>query len=486
MPESSPPDAPLGLLLADPLDLRPVLERPLPAAAAGLAQRPTKVPRGVDELHLDAPDADPNDLEEQRWAVVVAPGKAGDAALEALAPLLELRAAEQGAPVIQYRNAPLGAGYEEALRWREEVWRGEPEPERPRYLLLVGELDELSLELQHTLSSVAFVGRLHAPEPAGLAAYAHKVARWASSPSPRTQPDLLFFTPDDGTEATAHGRRLLIDPCRALAEARSSFPAAEIAELPAARTVAELVHALQRPEPAVLLSLGHGLAAGRERWPSPAQRRAIQGALIVGAQSPSLLDRLLGADAVREGPLLPGGLWLMVACFAAGTPSHSAFEPWLAELLEHDAYAQRVERIHQLLPRPGEPPFLAAMPLAALANPQGPLAIVGHVDLAWTFAYLDAQRHGRGRPERIFGCLRAMVRGSRAGVALDALMRSFREVNDELLLDYEAEATALRRHRPWEGDPRRRANAFMLRNDLRGYVLLGDPAARLPLSPRAR
>ena len=97
-----------------------------------------------------------------------------------------------------------------------------------------------------------------------------------------------------------------------------------------------------------------------------------------------------------------------------------------------------------------------------------------------------AQRHGRGRPERIFGCLRAMVRGSRAGVALDALMRSFREVNDELLLDYEAEATALRRHRPWEGDPRRRANAFMLRNDLRGYVLLGDPAARLPLSPRAR
>lgn len=163
----------------------------------------------------------------------------------------------------------------------------------------------------------------------------------------------------------------------------------------------------------------------------------------MGAQSPSLLDRLLGADAVREGPLLPGGLWLMVACFAAGTPSHSAFEPWLAELLEHDAYAQRVERIHQLLPRPGEPPFLAAMPLAALANPQGPLAIVGHVDLAWTFAYLDAQRHGRGRPERIFGCLRAMVRGSRAGVALDALMRSFREVNDELLLDYEAEATAL-------------------------------------------
>jgi hypothetical protein len=74
-----------------------------------------------------------------------------------------------------------------------------------------------------------------------------------------------------------------------------------------------------------------------------------------------------------------------------------------------------------------------------------------------------------------------MARGSRAGVALDALMRSYREVNDELLAGYHAEEDARVWKRPSPVDPMQRGSAFMLRNDLRGYVLLGDPAARLPL-----
>lgn len=74
------------------------------------------------------------------------------------------------------------------------------------------------------------------------------------------------------------------------------------------------------------------------------------------------------------------------------------------------------------------------------------------------------------------------ARGSRAGVALDALNRAYREVNDELASGYQAEEAARVWNRANPVDALTRGNAFMLRNDLRGYVLLGDPAARLPLA----
>lgn len=74
-----------------------------------------------------------------------------------------------------------------------------------------------------------------------------------------------------------------------------------------------------------------------------------------------------------------------------------------------------------------------------------------------------------------------MIRGSRAGVALEALVRFYRETNDALTSIYELEADARANGRPDPTDPAERAHLWMLRNDLRGYVLLGDPAARLPL-----
>lgn len=134
------------------------------------------------------------------------------------------------------------------------------------------------------------------------------------------------------------------------------------------------------------------------------------------------------------------------------------------------------------LPRDGERPFLAALPQAALRNPDGPLAVIGHLDLAWTYSFVDPARAAQSRASRIFSSLQSTARGSRAGVALDALMRSYREVNDELIAGYQAEADARALNRPSPVEPTHRSRAFMLRNDLRGYVLLGDPAARLPLT----
>lgn len=478
----------LELLLADAIELGTTLAAGLPEVTAGIAPRPVKTPRGADALLREMPDADPNDLALQRWSVIAPEGALGDQALEAIAPLLRLREAEQGAPVTPYRVEP-GMGMAEAVRWKTDVLRDEsiPEEERPRYLLLLGDLDVVSPELQHVLANGAFVGRLHIagadgkPDPSGYAAYADKVVRWAKSPTAHDRPDALFFVADDGTNATQLGRRLLIEPCVTMAQrqGRRPSPAANVTEILGADRADDLLRAGSTPRPSVLLSVSHGLGRPRGGWTSVDQQRALQGALLVGAHGSSA--PLLTADMLQHAPFLPGGLWFCLACFGAGTPRESAFYPWLSLLAREGAYSGQVQRVLASLPQGGERPFLAALPQAALRNPEGPLSVIAHLDLAWTFGFVDPNRMTQSRASRIFSSIQAMARGSRAGVALDALMRSYREVNDELLAGYHAEEDARVWNRPSPVDPMQRGSAFMLRNDLRGYVLLGDPAARLPL-----
>ncbi|WP_437758175.1 hypothetical protein [Sorangium sp. So ce1389] len=478
----------LELLLADALDLHPTLALGLPELAAGSAPRPGKTPRSVDALSLGMPDADPNDLALQRWSVIAPEGTAGDEALEAIAPLLRLREAEQGAKVEPYRVKP-GMGMTEAARWKADVLRDErvPEEEIPRYLLLLGDLDDVSAELQHVLANGAFVGRLHVagpdgrPDPGGYAAYADKVVRWAREPTGHDRPDALFFVADDGTAATQLGRRLLVEPCLAMTHkpGRRPFPAANVVDIPGADTADDFLRAGSAARPSVLLSVSHGLGRPRRGWASVDHQRALQGALLVGAHSSPA--PLLTAEMLQRTSFLPGGLWFCLACFGAGTPMASAFYPWLSVLAREGAHASRVQRVLESLPQAGERPFLAALPQAALRNPQGPLAVIGHLDLAWTYGFVDPSRTTQSRASRIFSSIQVMARGNRAGVALDALMRSYREVNDELLSGYHAEEDARVWNRPSPVDPVQRSSAFMLRNDLRGYVLLGDPAARLPL-----
>jgi hypothetical protein len=66
-------------------------------------------------------------------------------------------------------------------------------------------------------------------------------------------------------------------------------------------------------------------------------------------------------------------------------------------------------------------------------------------------------------------------------VGLHALLRAYRAANDSLMAGYQAREEALLYGTPDPTDPVKQGNLWMLRNDLRGYVLLGDPAARLPL-----
>jgi hypothetical protein len=78
--------------------------------------------------------------------------------------------------------------------------------------------------------------------------------------------------------------------------------------------------------------------------------------------------------------------------------------------------------------------------------------------------------------------IRSSLKGDRAGISFRELIRFMSHANHELAELYD------RAERAGEGaaqDLSRRCHLWMLRQDLAGYILLGDPAIRLPAA-RAR
>lgn len=484
----APSNDSLDLLLANADELRPVLDEGLPRETSQRGPKPKKAVRGDDSPDWRRTDADPNDLPVQRWAVVAPEGKEGSRMLEAITPLIRLREQEQRAPVTIYR-VPGEMDARQAVLWKDEVYWSEDveEDDRPLYLLLLGDLHHVSLDLQHALANGALVGRAHfsdaagEPDLDGYAHYAEKVARFAREGTPDNTPDLLFFVARDGTSATMNGEARLVAPGLEISRRSSEqgrLPAASVREIEAG-TVGALLDAGAGARPSVLLSVSHGVGAPRRGWSSEEEQWRRQGALVLAQ------NEILDAERISGQPFLPGGLWFCLACFGAGTPSVSAYHAWLSLLAQEGAYRGKASAVLASLPSAGQRPFVAAMPQAALRNPGGPLAVIGHMDLAWTYGFSSATNLSQGRAQRILSALDTMVRGSRAGVALEALMRFYRETNDALMTSYQLETDARAQSRPDPTDREERGHLWMLRNDLRGYVLLGDPAARLPLAQHA-
>lgn len=410
---------------------------------------------------------DPKDLRAQRWGLVLPAGQELEPVLQQLAPLLELRARQQGAAVRTYR-APTGLEGTAVHDWCDDVYEDEEtdEADRPRYLLLVGDFEQVSLELQQALSLRAWVGRLSFDRVEDYGHYARKVCRWAEDPRER-QAEAVFYSVRDGTEATWLGHAGLVEPSYRQflkLQERGSLSLTGLRgpdDLGPAPTDLLDVAAVDRPT--VLLSMSHGLTASPAGWESSEQQRALQGAMRFGAH-----QWLSGAE-VEGRAFLPGGFWLYFACFGAGTPAVSQYREWFERLrgIREDA-----EALLRYLEGPAPRPFTAALPQRALANPHGPLGVIAHVDLTWNDSFQDTTKSFGSRASRFFVPLQLLAQGARAGIAVKQLSLAADRIDNHLWV--------LQRHAT-QAQEEERERLWMLRQDLRAFILLGDPAARLPL-----
>lgn len=431
------------------------------------------VPR---QLKRGARDA--RSIAEQGWMVIYPDTPRGQEMIAQLEPLLQLRQIDRQRYLIPYNPdcSPAMPLRPEAAAaaWiakQKRRWEDDERLERlPYYTLIVGDFVDIPLELQHQLSNESAVGRLVFQELGDYNMYAHKCCRYNSELT-NSIPHVYTYVVDDGTMATQFGARHIVGPLlEQLRRDCSRGVATRVIEI-GYNGGEEMLRSCSARPGSILVSVSHGAGRPRAGWPSTAVMRARQGAPII--RRTGRLPCLLEPHEFAEQPFLPGGLWFYMACFGGGTPGKSAFAPWLNRVLERDATQQELKRLRQQLPLEGEGPFVGTVPQRALANPLGPLAVVAHVDLAWSYGFWDLESDAN-YVGHLVALVRDALRGEPVGYAFNASFQPrLEDVNGQLLFQVQ----------DWKNElpinKQRFARNFLQRHDLRGYVLFGDPAVSI-------
>ena len=153
------------------------------------------------------------------------------------------------------------------------------------------------------------------------------------------------------------------------------------------------------------------------------------------------------------------------ACYGAGTPKHDEF-----------AYQSGDPRSRKSI-APHD--FVASLPQRLLGHPGGgSLAFIGHVDRAWGYSYTWPGARNKSQTAAFESVLLRLLQGLPVGYALEYFNERYAELSTVLTQQLQEIDNGL------DCDPYELAAMWTANNDSRGYVVLGDPAARLCFAER--
>ncbi len=432
-----------------------------------------------DAAYPIKPPNDPARLDEAGWAVVF-PAAADAVVKEALWELLELRREQAGDRFKIYEgNDGYRPGETKAeFLDRHGVGRGPADPEQmPYYVLLVGSPEQIPYEFQYQLDVMRAVGRIHFDSVQDYANYAHNVVR-AEKGEVKLGRQATFFgvaNPDD--RATALSARYLVDELYRRLDKKQPFSKRTSTDqetreysfdwqlerfLAGQATKAQLTHLLGGGQtPALLFTASHGMAFHQD------DRRQLphQGALLCQDwpgpkewQKPIKQDFYFAGDDLTAEANLLGLITFHFACFSAGTPR-----------LDQFAMHQLKDRRAAIAPHS----FLGALPTGLLRH--GALASIGHVERAWGYSFLSPRA---GKQVGTFEtALHRLLIHDPVGLVVEDLNMRYAELATEL-----ADVFEEMRWEPGSVNPYELAALWTTNNDARAYIVVGDPAARLPIA----
>lgn len=427
--------------------------------AAGEAEELRRWSSWLREDHLDTRyRIDPRNLAEAGWGVVFPQGRE-DELREALAPLLALRRSQAaGIAENRYRELTHRRGETKAqFLARYRVSPGPADPDLlPYYLLLLGSPEEASYRFQYQLDVQYAVGRLCFATAEEYARYAETVVA-AERGALAADRRVSFFgvsNPDD--PATESSLRSLVQPLAAHVSGRGDWPVETLFGPQA--TKAALAERLggTRP-PAFLFTASHGLGF----QPDHPRQHECQGALLCQDwpgrnqwRGPISPDHYLSADDIPDAASPAGLVAFHFACYSAGTPARDSF------VIDGEPRRLATES------------FVARLPQRLLGHPRGgALAVVGHVDRAWSYSFEWPQ--AREHLQVFVSALERLLDGYPIGAATEYFNQHYAELFTDL--------TEAREEARWgaQPDPLSLSELWTAAHDARSYIVLGDPAVRL-------
>jgi len=418
---------------------------------------------------------DANRLSEAGWGVLFAADDEKRVAdlKAALAPMLERRKAQAGERYFELagESAYRSGETKDAYLKRHKLGPGPVNPTRlPYYLLIVGDPRKIPFRFQYLMDVQFAVGRLHFDAPSEramldmYARYADSVAR-AETLAETGKLALarrmaLFGVQNEGDAVTGLSSSQLVGPLAIeLQEKHADWVISACLGTNAKRDdLAE--HMGGKNTPALLFTAGHGLGTAAD----DARQLDLQGALVCsdwnGPGKPLQRRDYFAGEDLEASANVFGLVAFNFACFGAGTPRFDDFS----------AQANR----EAIAPHD----FIARLPQRLLSHPNGAaLAVIGHIDRAWSCSF---NWGSSGEQRAVFHkTFSTMLAGSTVGAALEDFNMRYAEIATQLSDELED----IRHGRT--PDDWRLANYWIANSDARNYILLGDPAVRLPVAREA-
>lgn len=435
-------------------------------------------PENLDELiyrhqqrdmqHLGVKEGvDPKDLAQAGWGIIFAHG-ADPAIKEALTDLIKLRQAQAGPYFRLYEG---GDGFrpndnKRTFLARHGAGPGPADPDKvPYYLLIVGGPEDISYQAQYQLDVQYVVGRIAFDTLDEYERYAKSVVSAETGQLKLAREFSMFSVSNASDRATNLSHQHLMQPLydyfkKDQPEWKVNLFGEEAA------TKAQLARLLGGDQtPALLFTTSHGVEfpLGDQRqiphqgallcqdWPGPYQWRG---------EIPQ--DFYFAGDDLSSDARLAGLIAFCFACYGAGTP--------LLDEFSRRAFAAQGQR-SQIAPHP----FIANLPAKMLSHPQGgALAAIGHVERAWGYSFLWP---GAGAQTAVFeSTLKRLLEGHPVGSAVEFFDERYAELSSDLSVELEEIEFGK------EANPYDMVGLWTANNDARSYVILGDPAVRLPIA----
>jgi hypothetical protein len=432
------------------------------------------------------PGVNASDLATAGWGVIF-PVSYQPAVKEALTELLEHRRKQAGRARAHFyqefihnhsrrRSPQLGCGFQPGDSPRKFLARNgampnfAANPENvPYYLLIVAGPDTIPYEFQYELDIQYAVGRIwfekdSKPDLEAFAHYASSVVTCETESLFQPRRAVFFGTQHDLDRATGLSATKLVQPLRRKLAGDQEL-AWDCQEVVAANaTKARLTQLVGGTEtPAFLFTATHGMG-----FPTSSSRQlAHQGALVCQDFPGPLVwgqevktDHYFAAEDVGDDARLLGLIAFHFACYGAGTPMVDDFDhvPGLASLSCATPW-----------------PTVARLPQRLLGHAKGgALAVVGHVDRAWSCSFYGGTRLD-SQIDTYHGVLKPLLQGLPIGFALECFNQYHASVGNELgeILK------KVQQFRNFTPDPEDLSQLWTTDNDARNFVLLGDPAVRL-------
>lgn len=438
---------------------------------------PVETEVSIDQLeakqggHLGLEDNfDAKKLSECGWAILYAPG-IGDDVKKKLEPLIEHRRKQVNNDrlfKIFEGDASFVAG-DTAATWLAKGGKNiemrdvNPKKGVPYYVMIVGSPTEIPFEFQYGLDLFWAVGRLYFPSADEYGRYADSVVEYETAPQVATSRQMAVFAPRNGEDlASALFFENVVQPMSVSTGIVSAFGEDQkfrqqkFAEASATKEkLADIfLGKIKHGSPSVVFSGSHGLSF----YSGEPLQASQQGAIICSewaADGPPNRDHYYAGEDLPKEAKVHGMVHFLFNCYGAGSP-------------RTDTYARTLK-----LPRKvAEAPMIARLPQALLAHQNGgALAVLGHIDRAWASSYRS--KKAGSQIEDFRSVFSRLMSGHCIGHATDRLNQRWSTLSIELAEELQRKDNGL----PVDSDTLKAK--WIVRDDARNYVVLGDPAVRL-------